>query len=113
MMQKSTTTTDQSLKVSGEMPKDDAPSAATPTSHKLTVYQARRGWAAFDLRGFWRIRDLLFFFTCGDVLVRYKTGGARALWAFCSQFFHGSFHLVFNRALGVKPDPQSPMQSSV
>jgi lipopolysaccharide transport system permease protein len=77
---------------------------------KFVVYERKRGWAALDLRELWAYRELLYFLTWRDVLVRYKQAVLGVAWAVLQPFLTMIvFTVVFNRALGVKsPDPNVP-----
>ena len=45
----------------------------TPTAVEgVVVYERKRGWASLDLRQLWAYRELLYFLTWRDILVRYK-----------------------------------------
>jgi lipopolysaccharide transport system permease protein len=89
-----------------------APGIATrpSTGRPLTVYERKRGWAALNLRELWAYRELLFFLTWRDVLVRYKQAVLGVTWAILQPFLTMIvFTVVFNRALGVQsPDPSVP-----
>jgi len=47
----------------------------------VTVIERRRGWHFIDLGELWRYRELLFFLTWRDVMVRYKQTVLGAAWA--------------------------------
>ncbi len=88
-------------------------STVTPDSiveRKLVVYERTRGWAAIDLRELWAYRELLYFLTWRDVLVRYKQAVLGVAWAILQPVLTMVvFTVVFNRALGVRsPDPTVP-----
>lgn len=82
------------------------------TDEKLVVYERNRGWAALDLRELWTYRELLYFLTWRDVLVRYKQAVLGVAWAILQPFLTMIvFTVVFNRLLGVKsPDPDVPYE---
>jgi lipopolysaccharide transport system permease protein len=82
----------------------------TSGSDHFVVYERKRGWAALDLRELWAYRELLYFLTWRDVLVRYKQAVLGVAWAILQPFLTMIvFTVVFNRALGVKsPDPTLP-----
>jgi lipopolysaccharide transport system permease protein len=54
-----------------------APSPSLP----VRVYRKRRGWIPLDWRELWEFRELLFFLTWRDVMVRYKQTALGAAWA--------------------------------
>jgi lipopolysaccharide transport system permease protein len=76
----------------------------------LVVYERKWGWAALDLRELWRYRELLYFLTWRDILVRYKQAVFGVLWAILQPLLTMVvFTVVFNKALGVKsPSPNIP-----
>jgi lipopolysaccharide transport system permease protein len=47
----------------------------------VRVYRKRRGWIPLDWRELWEFRELLFFLTWRDVMVRYKQTALGAAWA--------------------------------
>jgi lipopolysaccharide transport system permease protein len=77
---------------------------------QFVVYERKSGWAALDLRELWAYRELLFFLTWRDVLVRYKQAVLGVAWAVLQPFLTMVvFTVVFNRLLGVKsPNPTVP-----
>lgn len=86
--------------------------AGVPAGDRFTVYEHKRGWAALNLRELWVYRELLYFLTWRDVLVRYKQAVLGVAWAVLQPFLTMIvFTVVFNRALGVKsPDPNLPYE---
>ena len=46
-----------------------------------TILKPSRGWVALNLRDLWQYRELVFFLTWRDVLVRYKQTVLGAAWA--------------------------------
>jgi lipopolysaccharide transport system permease protein len=83
---------------------------ASPSGDHFVVYEPPRGWAAFDLRGLWPYRELLYFLTWRDVKVRYKQAVLGAAWAILQPVLTMVvFTVVFNQFLGVKsPDAAIP-----
>src|SRR5262249_19115569 len=61
----------------------EPPAAAAPHTDEppVTVIDRRRGWGLADVRELWRYRELLFFLTWRDIMVRYKQTVLGALWA--------------------------------
>ena len=55
-------------------------------SEEFVVYQRKHGWASLELRELWRYRELLFFLTWRDVLVRYKQAVFGVAWAILQPF---------------------------
>ena len=80
----------------------DAP--VTPASDEgFAVYEAKRGWSALDLSELWKYRELLYFLTWRDVLVRYKQAVVGVAWAALNPLLTMVvFTVVFNMALGIK-----------
>ena len=56
----------------GEGPGPDLP---------LTIIEARPGWRIIDVRELWRYRELLYFLSWRDILVRYKQTVVGVAWA--------------------------------
>ena len=79
-------------------------------TQNFVVYQPRHGWAALDLGEVWSYRELLYFLTWRDVVVRYKQAVLGVAWAvFQPLLTMVVFTLVFNQLLDVKsPDPSLP-----
>ena len=90
--------------------KSAATEAPLPADEGFVVYERKRGWAALDLRELWSYRELLYFLTWRDVLVRYKQAVLGVAWAILQPLLTMIvFTVVFNKALGVKsPDPDVP-----
>lgn len=84
--------------------------ATAPSKERLVVYENKRGWATLDLSELWEYRELLYFLTWRDVLVRYKQAVLGVAWAILQPFLTMVvFTVVFNRALGVQsPDSALP-----
>lgn len=61
----------------GEVTTDSASSPLPP----LTVIEPSSGWIALELGKLWAFRELLYFFTWRDVMVRYKQTLLGASWA--------------------------------
>ncbi len=80
------------------------------TGDQFVVYERKRGWATLDLRELWKYRELLFFLTWRDILVRYKQAVLGVSWAILQPLLTMVvFTVVFNRVLGVKsPDAAIP-----
>jgi lipopolysaccharide transport system permease protein len=55
--------------------------AAVSSPLPVRVYRKRRGWIPLDWRELWEFRELLFFLTWRDVMVRYKQTALGAAWA--------------------------------
>jgi lipopolysaccharide transport system permease protein len=78
--------------------------AAAPARPRLRL-QARRGWAALDLREVWAYRELLAFQAARDIKVRYQQTVLGAAWAVLQPVAQMViFSLFFGRMLGVGSD---------
>jgi lipopolysaccharide transport system permease protein len=77
------------------------------------VIQPSHGWAKLGLRELWRYRELLFFLTWRDVLIRYKQAVLGVAWAVLNPVLTMIvFTVVFNKLLGVpsgSPDLPYPV----
>lgn len=82
---------------------DEAQPVIDPlTDEDLRVYERKRGLAVLDLRELWAYRELLFFITWRDVLVRYKQAVLGVAWAVLQPLLTMVvFTVVFNKGLGV------------
>jgi lipopolysaccharide transport system permease protein len=86
--------------------------SATP-DEGFAVYRRERGWAALDLRHLWAYRELLYFLTLRDILVRYKQAVLGVMWAILQPFLTMVvFTVVFNKALGIQ-SPSSDIPYAV
>jgi lipopolysaccharide transport system permease protein len=76
----------------------------------FVVYESRRGWAALNVRELWAYRELLFFLTWRDILVRYKQAVMGVAWAVLQPVLTMVvFTAVFNKGLHVQsPSPDVP-----
>ena len=85
-------------------------SARTSDTEELIVYESKRGWAALQLGELWKYRELLYFLTWRDILVRNKQAVFGIAWAVLQPFLTMIvFTVVFNQIMGVKsPDPKLP-----
>ncbi len=73
----------------------------------FAVYEARSGWSALDLSELWTYRELLYFLTWRDILVRYKQAVVGIAWAALNPLLTMVvFTVIFNGALHV----QSPVK---
>lgn len=76
--------------------------ASASGGDRFIIYEHKRGWSALDLRELWAYRELLYFLTWRDVLVRYKQAVLGVAWAVLQPLLTMVvFTVVFNRALGV------------
>src|SRR5262245_40085536 len=67
-------------RLDGEIALPSAPSQP-PQSLPETIIELRSGWQFVDLGELWRYRELLFFLTWRDVMIRYKQTVLGAAWA--------------------------------
>jgi len=76
----------------------------------FVVYEPQHGWTTPRLRELWAYRELLYFLTWRDVLIRYKQAVLGVLWAILQPFLTMVvFTVVFNRILDVQsPDSAIP-----
>lgn len=76
----------------------------------FVVYEAKSGWAVLNLRELWSYRELLYFLTWRDILVRYKQAVLGVAWAILQPLLTMVvFTVVFNKFLGVSsPDKNLP-----
>ena len=80
-----------------------ATEASTRVDEGFAVYERKRGWSALDLGELWRYRELLYFLTWRDVLVRYKQAVIGVAWAVLQPLLTMIvFTVVFNKALHVQ-----------
>jgi lipopolysaccharide transport system permease protein len=77
---------------------------ARPSANdSFVVYEPKRGWAGLDIRELWKYRELLYFLTWRDILVRYKQAVIGIAWAVLQPVLTMIvFTVVFNMALGIK-----------
>ena len=79
----------------------------------VAVYERNRGWTGLDLRELWRYRELLYFLTWRDILVRYKQAVHwRRLGGPSAAAHDGRLHRCVQQVLGVK-SPSSDIPYAV
>jgi lipopolysaccharide transport system permease protein len=79
----------------------ESPAVSIPT----VLIRPSRGWSALNLRELWRYRELIFFLTWRDVMVRYKQTLLGAAWAILKPFLTMViFYFVFDRLANVPTD---------
>jgi lipopolysaccharide transport system permease protein len=80
----------------------EASKRPTP-DERFVVYEAKRGWSSLNLGELWHYRELLYFLTWRDVLVRYKQAIIGVAWAVLQPLLTMVvFTVVFNKALGIQ-----------
>lgn len=74
------------------------------------MIERKRGWVTLNLRDLWAYRELLYFLTWRDIVVRYRQAVLGVAWAILQPVLTMVvFTVVFNRFLGVKsPSPDLP-----
>ena len=78
-----------------------ASAQAQASAGAVTVIEPARGWIRLGLRELWQYRELLYFLTWKDVLIRYKQAVLGVAWAVLQPVLTMVvFTLVFNRLLG-------------
>ncbi len=71
------------------------------TGAVLTI-RPSRGWVRLGLRELWQFRELLYFLTWKNILIRYKQAVLGVLWAVLNPIITMVvFTVIFNRLLGV------------
>lgn len=87
--------------------------ASKAADEGFVVYERQRGWAALNARELWAYRELLYFLTWRDILVRYKQAVMGVAWAVLQPLLTMVvFTVVFNKALGVQ-SPSSDVPYAV
>ena len=72
------------------------------TTAPLLVIKPSKGWVRLGLRELWHYRELLYFLTWRDVLIRYKQAVLGVAWAVLQPVLTMIvFTIVFNKLLGV------------
>jgi lipopolysaccharide transport system permease protein len=67
------------------------------------VYEPPHGWAALNARELWAYRELLYFLTWRDILIRYKQAVMGVAWAVLQPLLTMVvFTVVFNKALHIQ-----------
>jgi lipopolysaccharide transport system permease protein len=69
----------------------------------FVVYERSRGLSGVNLREMWAYRELLYFLTWRDILVRYKQAVMGVAWAVLQPLLTMVvFTVIFNKAIGIK-----------
>jgi lipopolysaccharide transport system permease protein len=74
----------------------------------VTMIRPTRGWVGLDLRELWRYRELLYFLTWRDVMVRYKQTLLGAAWAILQPFLTMVVFSIFFGQLAKIPTDGAP-----
>ena len=81
----------------------ESEAAAASVDEGFTIYEKQRGLSGLNLRELWAYRELLYFLTWRDILVRYKQAVMGVAWAVLQPLLTMVvFTVVFNKALGIK-----------
>ena len=68
----------------------------------VLVIEPSKGWVRLGLRELWQYRELLYFLTWRNILVRYKQAVLGVLWAVLNPVITMVvFTVIFNKMLGV------------
>jgi len=83
---------------------------AEPAAAAPLVIKPSKGWVSLGLKELWRYRELLYFLTWRDILVRYKQAVLGVAWAVLQPFitmvvFTVIFGILLNQASGSTPYP--------
>ncbi len=71
----------------------------------VTVIKAREGWFNLNIADLWQFRELLFYFTWRDVMVRYKQTILGAAWAILQPLMQMViFSFIFGRLAGLSSE---------
>jgi lipopolysaccharide transport system permease protein len=90
-----------------------ATEALLPADEGFVVYEPKHGWASLGLLELWKYRELLYFLTWRDILVRYKQAVLGVAWAILQPLLTMIvFTVVFNKVLGVQ-SPSSDVPYAV
>ena len=74
-----------------------------PLEEGFVRYERKRGWSALELRELWKYRELLYFLTWRNILIRYKQAVMGVAWAVLNPLLTMVvFTVVFNKVLGVQ-----------
>src|SRR5687768_6805810 len=74
----------------------------------VTYIEPSKGWVSFGLRELWQYRELLYFLTWREILVRYKQTVLGAAWAIIQPFFTMIIFSLFFGRLAKIPSEDLP-----
>ena len=81
----------------------------TSTPPETITLRPLSGWAALNLRDLWNYRELIYFLTWRDVIVRYKQTVMGAAWAVINPLVNMIvFQVVFGSFAGMQPEGNIP-----
>jgi lipopolysaccharide transport system permease protein len=73
------------------------------------ILRSSHGWSALNLRDLWAYRELIFFLTWRDVIVRYKQTILGAAWAIINPLINMLvLQVVFGNFAGMEPEGDIP-----
>lgn len=79
-----------------------------PDTQPLTVIEPSRGWVNLEFGKLWTFRELVYFFTWRDVMVRYKQTVLGAAWAILQPFLTMLVFTLFFGRLAKMPSDGVP-----
>jgi lipopolysaccharide transport system permease protein len=84
-------------------------SLVTKTSPEKIILRPSRGWSALNLRDLWIYRELVYFLTWRDIIVRYKQTVLGAAWAIVNPLVNMVvMEIVFGRFAGMETEGGLP-----
>ena len=87
----------------------DTPAATSAGKRPSVIIRPLTGWSALELGELWHYRELLFFLSWRDVLIRYKQAVLGVAWAVLNPLVTMVvFTLVFGMLLGVQSGSDVP-----
>src|SRR4051812_5230341 len=94
------------MNVAARLDRTTTPSQSTaPLSSAVTRIEPASGWISLNLGEVWKYRELLYFLTWRDVIVRYKQTALGAGWAIIQPFLTMVvFSLFFGRLADMPSD---------
>lgn len=75
---------------------------------EVLILRPSRGWSALNLGDLWRYRELVYFLTWRDVMVRYKQTALGIAWAVIQPFFTMVVFTIFFGRLAKVPTENVP-----
>jgi lipopolysaccharide transport system permease protein len=85
------------------------PTLTTRMSSEIIVLRPSRGWSSVNLRDLWVYRELIFFLTWRDIIVRYKQTVLGAAWAIINPVVNMVvLELVFGKFAGMDTEGGLP-----
>ncbi len=76
---------------------------------EIIILRPSRGWSALNLRDLWAYKELIYFLTWRDVIVRYKQTVLGAAWAVINPLINMVvLQVVFGNFAGMEPEGDIP-----